>query len=51
MTAARARNHGLLVRFDSYVPLGRIDLGKPAANGVDVRLTVHYFCSNVSGLP
>ncbi|WP_230944738.1 RHS domain-containing protein [Burkholderia cepacia] len=33
------------------MPLGRIDLGKPAANGADVRGAVYYFHNNVSGLP
>lgn len=38
------------MRSDSYVPLGRIDLGKPAANGADVRGAVYYSHDNVSGM-
>ncbi|WP_200878030.1 RHS repeat-associated core domain-containing protein, partial [Burkholderia paludis] len=34
-----------------YVPLARIDQGKPAANDADARDAVYYFHNDVSGLP
>ncbi|AOI86442.1 RHS repeat-associated core domain-containing protein [Burkholderia cepacia] len=36
---------------NSYVPLARIDQGKPAANDADARDAVYYFHNDVSGLP
>uniref|UniRef100_UPI002ABE818B RHS repeat-associated core domain-containing protein n=1 Tax=Burkholderia cepacia TaxID=292 RepID=UPI002ABE818B len=40
-----------LYESNSYVPLARIDQGKPAANDADVRDAVYYFHNDVSGLP
>ncbi|MCA8341231.1 RHS domain-containing protein [Burkholderia cepacia] len=40
-----------LYEANSYVPLARIDQGKPAANDADARDAVYYFHNDVSGLP
>ncbi|WP_196494384.1 RHS repeat-associated core domain-containing protein, partial [Burkholderia cepacia] len=40
-----------LYESNSYVPLARIDQGKPAANDADARDAVYYFHNDVSGLP
>nr|WP_230945737.1 RHS repeat-associated core domain-containing protein [Burkholderia cepacia] len=40
-----------LYEVNSYVPLARIDQGKPAANDADARDAVYYFHNDVSGLP
>lgn len=40
-----------LYEANSYVPLARIDQGKPAANDADTRDAVYYFHNDVSGLP
>ncbi len=40
-----------LYESNSYVPLARIDQGKPVANDADARDAVYYFHNDVSGLP
>ncbi len=40
-----------LYEANSYVPLARIDQGKPVANDADARDAVYYFHNDVSGLP
>ncbi|RBL67462.1 type IV secretion protein Rhs, partial [Pseudomonas sp. MWU13-2625] len=40
-----------LYEANSYVPLARIDQGKPAANDANARDAVYYFHNDVSGLP